>query len=99
MTFSQVYATTVLPGLLAWTILRLTAYFGADDILAWGATLVIFLASAYLGYEVEHHYFREVCVVADKNHRRWDRVTLGSEVFKGLLPFVGEGGNSTLSLS
>ena len=61
MIFTQVYATTLLPGIFAWTTLWLAAHLHLDDMLSWGFTLAIFLGFACLGYEVEQHYFREVC--------------------------------------
>jgi DNA segregation ATPase FtsK/SpoIIIE-like protein len=60
MIFTQIYATIVLPGLVAWSTLSLAARLHLDDPLAWGFPFAAFLATLYLGYEVEHHYFREV---------------------------------------
>jgi hypothetical protein len=61
MTLTYIYATAILPGLLAWTTLWLTARMGLDDLLSWGASVAVFLASAFCGHEVEHYFFREVC--------------------------------------
>jgi hypothetical protein len=60
MIFTQLYAAAIVPAILAWSSFRLTTHFGVNLLVSLGAALLIFLASAWLGYEVEHHYFREV---------------------------------------
>ena len=60
MIFTQLYAAAIVPALLALSCYRLATNFRVDELLSLGAALLIFLASAWLGYEVEHHYFREV---------------------------------------
>src|SRR5262245_14124000 len=61
MIFSQIYATILLPGILGWTALWFAARAELDDTLALGFATASFLCAMAIGYEAEHHYFREVC--------------------------------------
>src|SRR5438876_487137 len=61
MTLTYIYATAILPGLLAWTTLWLNAHMELNDLLSLAASVAVFLASSFCGHEVEHYYFREVC--------------------------------------
>src|SRR5262249_39077591 len=61
MIFTQIYATIILPGVLAWTSLWLGQHLGLDDLPVLGLAFTIFLGAMCLGYEAELFYFREVC--------------------------------------
>src|SRR5438128_770564 len=60
MTFTQVYATLVLPALVARVTFELAPSFGLEDAATYLLSALGFLASALIGYEVERHHFRDL---------------------------------------